>query len=399
MSETAFPSRSYSDDVAVIRRDSGQTVLLVGTAHISRQSADLVEEIIEQERPDTVCIELDEKRYNALSKPQHWENLDLKQIIKKQQLSTLMVNLVLASYQKKLGGKLGVQPGTELLTAAKTAERHGIPMELCDRDVRITLRRAWKATSFWKKGYLVAALISSLFDETELTEEKLAELRQKDVLSELMDEVGKAMPAAKAALIDERDIFMAEKIKAAAGKRVVAVVGAGHMAGITRAMQEDNSGRMAEISTIPPVGKVWHVVGWSVPAAIVLSIAVIAWQQGLGEAGANVLFWVLATGLPAAAGAIMALSHPATILAAFVAAPFTTLSPVIGVGHVCAFVQVMVQPPVVKEFETVAADIATLRGWCRNRLLRVFLAFLLPGFGASLGTFMGGYKIFTSLFS
>ncbi|WP_420209227.1 TraB/GumN family protein [Candidatus Electronema sp. JC] len=397
MTDTAFPSRSYSDDVAVIQRD-GQTVLLVGTAHISRESADLVELIIEQERPDTVCIELDEKRYNALSKPQHWEQLDLKQIIKKQQLSTLMVNLVLASYQKKLGGKLGVQPGTELLTAAKTAERHGIPMELCDRDVRITLRRAWKATSLWKKGYLVAALISSLFDETELTEEKLAELRQKDVLSELMDEVGKAMPAAKEALIDERDIFMAEKIKAAAGKRVVAVVGAGHMAGITRAMQEDNSGRMAEISTIPPVGKGWKILGWSIPVAILLSIAAIGVRQGAGEAGANILYWILANGIPSSIGAMIALAHPATIVTAFAAAPITSLTPVIGAGYVCAFVQVMTNPPVVKEFETVAADIGTLRGWWSNRLLRVFLVFLLTGFGSSIGTWIGGYKIFTSLF-
>jgi pheromone shutdown protein TraB len=171
------------------------------------------------------------------------------------------------------------------------------------------------------------------------------------------------------------------------------------MAGIQRAMQEDNRSRMDDISSIPPVGMIWHILGWSVPAAIVLSIAVIAWQQGLGEAGANVLFWVLATGLPAAVGAMIALSHPATILSAFAAAPFTTLSPVIGVGHVCALVQVMMQPPLVKEFETVAADIGTGRGWCRNRLLRVFLAFLLPGFGASLGTFLGGWKIFTSLFS
>jgi pheromone shutdown-related protein TraB len=398
MTDTAFPARSYSDDVAVVQRN-GQTVLLVGTAHISRESAELVEQVIAQERPDTVCIELDEKRYSALAKPRQWENLNLRQIIKDKQLATLLVNLVLASYQKKLGGKLGVPPGTELLTAAKTAEQHGIPVELCDRDVRITLRRAWKATSFWKKGWLLTALFAALLDDTELTEEKLAELRQKDVLSELMDEIGQAMPAAKTALIDERDIFMAEKIKASAGRRVVAVVGAGHMAGIQRAMQEDNLARMEEISSIPPVGMIWHILGWSVPAAIVLSIAVIGFRHGLSEAGESILYWILATGVPAAVGAIMALAHPATIVSAFAAAPITTLSPVIGVGYVCAFVQVMMQPPVVKEFETVTADIGTLRGWWRNKLLRVFLAFMLPGFGASLGTFMGGWKIFSSLFA
>jgi pheromone shutdown-related protein TraB len=398
MSETAFPSRSWSDDVAVIQREN-QTVLLVGTAHISRESADLVEEIIEQEQPDLVCIELDEKRYKALSEPQQWQNLDLKQIIKNKQLSTLLVNLVLSSYQKKLGGKLGVQPGTELLTAAKAAEKHDIAVELCDRDVRVTLRRAWKATSLFKKGYLLATLLASLFDETELTEEKLAELRQQDVLSELMDEIGKALPAAKAALIDERDIFMAEKIKAAAGRRVVAVVGAGHRAGIVRAMQEDNSGRMEEISSIPPVSAGWKIAGWSVPAVIILSIALIGIKHGAGQAGDNILYWILANGIPSAIGGVLALGHPATVLAAFVGAPITSLTPVIGAGYVCAFVQVMTCPPLVREFEHAAEDIGTVRGWWRNKLLRVFLVFLLTGFGSAIGTWVGGYKIITNLFA
>ena len=269
MTDTPFPAHDYSDDVAVIRHDY-KTILLVGTAHISQQSADLVEQVITGERPDTVCIELDEKRFTALSQPERWENLDLKQIIRKKQLSTLLVNLVLSSYQKKLGGQLGIQPGAELLAAAKAAENLDIPVELCDRDVRVTLRRAWKATSFFRKGYLMATLLASLFDKTELDEEKLTELRNKDVLSEMMKEIGEALPAAKHVLIDERDIFMAEKIKATPGKRIVAVVGAGHMQGIQRVIKEDNSSRMEEINTIPPVSKGWKIAGWSIPAAILI---------------------------------------------------------------------------------------------------------------------------------
>jgi pheromone shutdown-related protein TraB len=210
MTDTPFPAQEYPDDVAVINLGD-KTVLLVGTAHISRQSAELVREVIEQEQPDTVCIELDEKRYLALSRKQHWDNLDLKQIIRDKQLSTLLVNLILSSYQKKLGGRLGIMPGTELLTAAKVAEKIGSKMVLCDRDVRVTLRRAWHATTLWKKFYLLASLITSLFDKTELDEEKLAELRKKDVLSELMSEIGSMMPDTKKALIDERDIYMAER--------------------------------------------------------------------------------------------------------------------------------------------------------------------------------------------
>ena len=395
--ETPFPANQYPDDVAILTHQD-KTILLVGTAHISQQSADLVEEVIANEKPDTVCIELDEKRYAALSKPQHWENLDLKQVIRKKQLSTLLVNLVLSSYQKKLGGQLGVMPGTELLRAAQVAEENNAKVELCDREVRITLRRAWHATSLFKKGYLIATLFASLFDNTELDEEKLAELRNKDVLSELMEEMGEALPATKRVLIDERDIFMAEKLKTAAGQRIVAVVGAGHMQGIKRAIAEDNQSKIEEISTIPPISKAWKIAGWSIPIAILLSIAAIGFRQGAGEAGANALYWILANGIPSAIGAMFALAHPATIFSAFAAAPITSLTPVIGAGYVCAFVQVMTKPPMVKEFESVGNDIGRLRGWWQNKLLRIFLVFIMTGLGSSIGTWVGGYRIFTNLF-
>lgn len=245
----------------------------------------------------------------------------------------------------------------------------------------------------------MATLLASLFDKTELDEEKLTELRNKDVLSEMMKEIGEALPAAKHVLIDERDIFMAEKIKATPGKRIVAVVGAGHMQGIQRVIKEDNSSRMKEINTIPPVSKGWKIAGWSIPAAILLSLGVIGFRQGAGEAGANALYWILANGIPSSIGAMIAFGHPATILSAFAGAPITSLTPVIGAGYVCAFVQVMTQPPMVKEFEAVSTDISTVRGWWQNRLLRIFLVFIMTGLGSSIGTWVGGYRIFTNLFA
>ncbi|PIE55742.1 MAG: conjugal transfer protein TraB [Desulfobulbus propionicus] len=399
MNHVPFPAHGdYPDDVQCINL-SGKTVLLVGTAHISEQSADLVEQVIEQERPDNVCIELDEKRYNALARRQRWENLNLKQIIRDKQLATLLVSLLLASYQKKLGGKLGVLPGTELLRAARIADRNNIPVELCDREVRVTLRRAWHATGLLKKGYLLATLLASLFDTTEMNEEQLAELRKKDVLSEMMNEMSAALPEAKHALIDERDIFMAEKIKEVAGTRIVAVVGAGHTEGICRVIHEDHSDRLAEISTIPPVSAAWKVIGWAIPLIIVLSIILIGVREGANEAGANALYWILANGIPSAIGACIAWAHPLTIFSAFAAAPVTSLTPVIGAGYVCAFVQVMTCPPVVREFEDAGTDIGTLSGWWRNKLLRVLLVFLMTGLGSSIGTWVGGYRIITSLFT
>ncbi len=387
----------YTDDVERLMIGERE-IILVGTAHVSRESVELVKKVIEAEKPDCVCVELDDKRFNALSGKKRWESLDLREIIRKKQLSTLLVNLVLASYQRKLGMQLGVMPGAELLEAAREAEKHAIPVTLCDRDVRVTLRRAWHATSFLKKGYLLATLLASLFDKTEITEEKLQELKKKDVLSELMSELGEAMPELKKVLIDERDIYLAEKIKNSPGRRLVAVVGAGHMAGIVRNIREDNSSAMAAISSFPPVSSAFKALGWSIPLLIIGSLVAIGILKGSGAAGANLLYWILANGIPTAIGAMLAGGHPYTIATAFVAAPLTSLTPVIGAGYVTAFVQVLVRPPLVREFETVGEDMATVAGWWKNKLLRVFLAFLLPGLGSMIGTWVGGVEIISNLF-
>ena len=375
-----------------------KSVLLIGTAHISQESVNLVKRVIEQERPDTVCLELDDKRYKAMTEKEDWQKLDLKQIIKNKQLSTLLVSILMSSYQKRLGGKLGVKPGAELLAGALTAKEHAIPVSLCDRDVRITLRRAWKSTSFFKKGYLLSSLLASVFDKEEIDEERLEDMKKKDVLAGLMDEMGQSFPDLKRVLIDERDIYLAEKIKDTAGDRLVAVVGAGHVAGIKKAFHEDNSDNLSKITEIPPVSRIWKVIGWSIPVLIIGSLIAIGIMKGASVAGANLLFWVLANGIPAAMGALLAFAHPVTTAGAFAAAPLTSLTPVIGAGYVTAFIQVMKRPPVVREFETVGDDIATVKGWWKNKLLRVFLVFFFTGLGSAVGTWVGGYEIFKNLF-
>ncbi len=376
----------------------GKEIILVGTAHISKESVELVKETIKKERPDCVCVELDDKRYKAISQRDAFEQLDIKRVIKSKQLTTLMANLILSSYQKKLGEKLGVLPGSELIEATKVAKELGIKIELCDRDVRTTLLRAWRLTPLWKKGKLLSSLVLSLFDDTDVTEERLRELKRSDVISELMEELGQAMPELKRVLIDERDTYLSEKIKAAEGKKIVAVVGAGHVEGVKKALLEDRSRQMEEISTVPPLSPAWKVAGWAIPAMIVGAVAVSAWQKGAVVAGDNITYWVLANGIACALGAVIAMCHPYTVAAAFAAAPITSLTPVIGAGYVTAFVQAVVKPPLVKEIQNASKDILSLRGWWSNRLLRVFLAFLLPGIGSMIGTWLGGYKIFSSLF-
>ena len=387
----------YDSDVTVVTVGD-KTVILVGTAHVSQESVEIVKLVIEQEHPDGVCVELDAKRFEAISHPNRWESLDLKEIIRKQQLSTLMVNLVLASFQKRLGDKLGVLPGTEMLEAIRMAEKHNVPVILGDRDVRVTMRRAWRNTPFWRKSLLVSSLMLSIFDTTEVSEDEIRNLKKQDVLSEMMKELGKEVPTLKVALIDERDRYLAKKIVEAPGKRTVAVVGAGHVAGICQTIEQQVSVDLEELNYIPPVSPIWKAVGWSIPLLIVGSIAWIGWQKGADAAGENALFWILANGIPSGIGGIMAMAHPLTILTAFASAPFTSLTPVIGVGYVTAFVQAYLQPPIVRDFQTVAEDIAIPGRWWKSRLLRVFLAFLLPTIGSIIGTWVGGTRIVSNLF-
>ncbi|RMH35645.1 MAG: TraB/GumN family protein [Nitrospirae bacterium] len=388
----------YPSDVSVMSLDN-KTLILVGTAHISQESVALVRDVIERERPDAVCVELDARRFEALSQPSRWETLDLKYIIRNKQLSTLVVNLLLASYQKRLGEQLGVMPGAEMLEAVRTAERHHIPIVLCDRDVRVTMKRAWRTTPFWRKSILLSSLAFNVFDTTEVSEEDIRRLRKQDVLSEMMQELGKEVPTLKTVLIDERDQYLARKIQDAPGQKIVAVVGAGHVAGIRTVLETQQDVNLDALEAIPPTSPARKWIGWSLPLVIVGSIIGIGFQQGALAAGENALFWVLANGIPSAIGAMAALAHPVTILTAFAAAPVTSLTPVIGVGYVTAFVQAYVQPPIVREFQSVAEDIGNPRQWWKSRLLRVFLAFLLPTIGSIIGTWVGGTRIVANLLS
>lgn len=396
--DSPVPAQPESQDVHLVEVD-GRRIFLVGTAHISRESVDLVREVIETQQPDSVCIELDERRYKALSEQKRWEGTDLREVIRKRQLATLLVNFMLASYQRRLGGKLGVMPGSELLEASRVAKEHDLPVSLVDRDVRITLRRAWSALSLWKKSMLLSGILSTSFETPELDEEELRRIREKDVLSELMEDLGRAMPALKRVLIDERDGFLAQKIRDTPGDCLVAVVGAGHVAGMKLALQSDERIDLDRLNEMPKAGNGFKIFGWAISALILGSIAWIGYTKGPEAAGDNALYWFLANAIPCGIGTAIALGHPVTVLAGFLSAPFTSLTPLIGAGYVTAFVQVYFMPPRVIEFQTVGEDIAAAGTWWRSRLLRVFLVFILSGLGSMLGTWVGGAKILSSLLS
>ena len=390
-------ARDYPDEVRFVEVN-GREFILVGTAHISQESTDLVRRVIEAERPDCVCIELDAQRYEALSQKSRWETLDLRQVIRNKQLSALLANLLLASYQKKLGGALGVTPGMELLEAALVAKELGIPVALCDRDVRVTLRRAWASMGLWKKATLMATLGVSIFEKPDISEEDLRKLREQDVLTELMAELGEALPDLKRVLIDERDAYLSRKISEAEGDRIVAVVGAGHVSGMVEVLSSGDEIDIDAINTIPPIRPIMKWVGWGIPGLILAALVYIGSTKGAAVAAQNLVYWIVANGIPTTIGAAIALGHPLVIIAAFFVAPVTSLIPVIGAGYVCAFLQAYMNPPVVAEFESVSDDIGRAARWWQSKLLRVFLVFLLTTFGSMIGTWVGGLEIVSNLF-
>lgn len=368
-------------------RIAEKEIILVGTAHISRDSVDTVRRVIEEEAPDTVCVELDPQRHQALKDENRWRSLNLVQVLRKGQGMFLLANLALASFQKRMGLGTGIRPGAELAAAADLAEERGCRVELVDRDIRTTLLRAWRKTGFWKRINILAALTAGMFEKQKLDEAELARLRQSDTLSAMLDEMGSILPSVKTILVDERDEYMAYHIRRAAGEKIVAVVGAAHVPGILRRMESDISpGVIADISSIPPKTSLSKAVPWIVPA-VVLGLFIAGFFFGNPEklAGAAIA-WILANGLLAALGALIAFGHPLTVVTAFVAAPLTSLNPTVGAGFVTGMVQALIASPTVRDLESIGDDMATLRGWWGNRMTRVLLVFLFSSLGSAIGT-------------
>ena len=384
-------------DIYRIKKDDRE-IILIGTAHISQASKELVRQTIEAESPDTVCVELDEGRLKSIQDPDRWKKTDLKEVIKKKQLATLIANLVLGSYQKRMGAQTGVKPGSELKEAVEVAGEKNSELVLADRDIKITLRRTWACTPWYRKLNLLGGLFASIFDKTEVSEEELAKIKEQDALSSMMQEFGKNFPEVKQVLIDERDQYLAMKIKEAPGKKIVAVVGAGHMRGIASIIEEEKPLPSEEsICVIPKSAPIWKIIGWAIPIAIIASIVAIGIHAGAAKAGELSLQWAMLTGGGAMLGTIVAGGHPLTVLVALVAAPFTGLTPLIGVGFFTALTQVYMRPPRVSEMETLSDDIWQVRRWWKNRVTRVILCFLCPGIPAIVGKILAICKIYQAM--
>ena len=235
-------------------------ILLVGTAHVSQKSVEEVERVIREERPDTVCVELDEGRYKMLTDDSAWRSLDIVQVIKQKRVLFLLSSLALGAYQRRMGEKLGVRPGAELLAAVRAAEEVGAHVVLADRDVQATLKRTWSNLGFWDRSQIVSGLLAAPFAVDDIDESKVEELKDKDTIGEMMHAVAREMPRIKVPLIDERDQFLMSKIQEAPGRKIVGVV----------ATAGGGSGEMA-LSGLQTIGRALH--SWVVPQQAVISKA------------------------------------------------------------------------------------------------------------------------------
>jgi len=380
----------YSGNVHEILLD-GKKILLIGTAHISQSSVDEVNTVINQVKPDTVCIELCSSRYQAMLAKDQWKNMDIFKVIREGKSFLLFANLIMTAFQKRLGSRLGVKPGAEMFEAANVAEKLNSELVLADRDVKITLQRTWRGMPFWGKMKVLGQLLASLFIREEISKEEIEKLKESDALSEAVKMLAEQSPEMKRILIDERDQYMAEKIRQSMGKLIVAVVGAGHVKGLTAELE--NKHNLAELESVPPTGKAVAWLKWGIPALIIALIVYGFFTVDTDVSIEMIQRWFLINGTLSALGTAAAFGHPITIAAAFVAAPFTSLNPTIAAGWVAGLVEALLRKPQVRDFENLADDITHLRGFWQNNITRILLVVIFANLGSAIGTFAGGFAI------
>jgi pheromone shutdown-related protein TraB len=383
------------NDTKMIFPLNGKEFVLVGTAHVSRESIDEVSAIIREEKPDLICVELDEGRYNSITQKESWENLNMVKVFKEGKGFLLLANLVLSGFQRRMGAELGVKPGEEMKIALDTAAELGIPHALCDREIQVTLQRAWAGCGLWSTSKLLSALLASAFTTEKLSAEEIENLKTRSELDGMMEELADYLPEVKETLINERDQYLAAKIWSSApaeAKRVVAVVGAGHMQGIKAWMGKIAEGEkdvdVSGLNKIPPRGFFSKALPFIIPLAILALFASGFLKGGAGVSISMLRTYILWNGSLAALGAIIALGHPLAVLAAFLFAPITTFTPFIGVGLFSGVIQASLKKPRVIDAQAIIDDVGNIKGFYRNRITRALLVFFLSQMGGAAGTFV-----------
>lgn len=400
---TAQPETAGQEPMVEVRIGDSRITLL-GTAHVSRSSADKVRELLASGDYDAVAVELCPSRYNAIVDPDALARMDLFQVIREGKAAMVAASLALGAFQQRAAEQMGIQPGAEMRVAVEDAKAARRPVLLIDREVGTTLRRIYRNVPWWQRLNLISGLLGSVMAKEKVSEDEIERLKEGDILESTFAQFAEEEKDLFQPLIDERDRYMTARLREEVAKQphahILAVVGAGHLAGMQRylgeAPERPPAEEIAELERIPPGGKWLRRLPWIIVFAVLLGFAIgFARSPGLGWQ--LVGDWVLINGGLSALGAFIAGAHPVTILGAFLAAPLTSLNPTVGAGMVTAAIEVYFRKPTVSDFGRLRRDTTHLKGWWRNRVTRTLLVFLLSTLGSAVGTYVAGFRIFDRL--
>jgi len=360
-------------------------IVFVGTAHISSESVEQAIKTIEEERPDAVGVELDYQRYNQLLQGEQWREMDISKVIASGQTYLLLVNLLLANIQRSLGEKVGVKPGTEMLEAVKKANELGIPVELLDRDIKTTFSRAVSHMGFIEKIKFAYFVLMGFFGfgSEEFSKKKIDELKNTDLLHELMTELGKQFPSIKKVVVDERDEFIAGKIRLSKAKKIVAVIGLGHLEGVKQFLSKEPE--LEKLLTVKKSIGILSIIKYAIPVIFIAMILYAFLVKGIEVSLGVFLAWFLIHGILSALGVLLARGHLVSAATAFVAAPFTALHPLLAAGWFAGIAEAKKRNPKIKDFEELR-NLNSFSDLSRNQVTRILLVVTFANIGSTVAT-------------
>jgi len=367
----------------------GKEIILIPTAHISKKSAEQVKEVIETEKPDSVCVELDAERYSSINDKDKWSEMNIFQVIKEKKSLLLLVNLIISSFQSRMAEKLGINAGQEMMQGIESAEDIGAELILADRNIQITFKRVWRGLGIWEKTKLIFQIISMLFVDEEITEEEMDELKNGDALNMMLEEMGKSFPGIKKHLLDERDQYLANKIKNAPGKKIVAVLGAAHVPGIKKEIYKEQN--LSQITELPPKPKWGKIFSWGIPS-VILVIIISSFINNISVGIEVTKAWFIWNGSLSALGVILGRGHILTVLTAFIVAPISSLNPTIAAGWFAGLAEAYLKKPQVKDFQKLSKGIS-IKEIYTNKVTHILLIVILANLGSVIGTTIGGASV------
>ncbi|WP_096188865.1 TraB/GumN family protein [Evansella halocellulosilytica] len=365
-------------------------LIIIGTAHVSKKSAEQVKEVIEAEKPNSVCVELDDQRYQSIVSKDQWAKMDIFKVIKEKKATFLLMNLVISSFQKKLAKNFGIKPGQEMIQGIESADETGATLVLADRNIQITFSRVWHGLGLRGKVKLLLEIFVSIFNNDNISEEELEKMKSQDALDTMLKEFTESFPELKHRLIDERDQYLAQKIKEAPGEKVVAVLGAAHVPGVKVEIHKEHN--LKALSKKPLKSKWPKLIAWFIPL-LILSIIGYTFYANPSAGMQQTMSWVLWNGSLSALGTAIALGHPLTVITAFVVAPLSSLNPLMAAGWFAGIVQAFIKRPNVADFESLPDDVTSAKGFWRNKVTRILLVVILANIGSTLGTIIGGSDV------